>query len=55
VCLVKIGTEAFAHTFTAGASLFAKYQIAVHNDQPNDCDVEQYLEFLVNSPLQVSI
>lgn len=52
--LVKTGTEAFAQTFTAGASLFAKYQIAVHNDQPDECDVEQYLQFLVDSPLQVS-
>jgi len=53
--LVKTGTDVFAQTFIAGASLFAKYQIAVHNDQPDDCDVEQYLEFLVDSPLQVSL
>lgn len=54
VSLVKTGTEEFSQTFTAGASLYAKYQIAVHNDSPDECDVEQYLEFLVDSPLQVS-
>lgn len=54
VTLVKTGTEAFKQTFTAGASLFAKYQMVVHHDKPKDCDVEQYLEFLVESPLQVS-
>lgn len=53
VSLVKIGTEEFAQTFDDGANLFAKYQIAVHNDQPDDCDMEQYLQFLVQSPLQV--
>ncbi|XP_025423003.1 arginyl-tRNA--protein transferase 1 isoform X1 [Sipha flava] len=52
VSLVQTGTEEFSQTFTAGASLFAKYQIAVHNDQPDDCDMSQYFEFLVNSPLQ---
>lgn len=54
VSLVKTGTEAFTQTITAGASLFAKYQMAVHNEQPSDCDMEQYLAFLVDSPLQVS-
>jgi len=54
VSLVKTGSDAFAQTFTAGYSLFAKYQMAVHNDKPDDCDVEQYIEFLVDSPLQVS-
>lgn len=52
--LIKTGTEGFAETCKAGALLFAKYQIAVHNDQPDDCDMEQYLEILVDSPLQVS-
>lgn len=52
--LIKTGTNAFAQTFTVGALLFAKYQMAVHNDQPEDCNMEQYLEFLVDSPLQVS-
>lgn len=55
VSLVKTGTEAFAQTFTAGAALFAKYQIAVHNDKADDCDMEQYLSFLVDSPLKVSL
>lgn len=54
VSLVKTGTEAFGQTFNAGASLFAKYQMAVHNDEPDDCDEEQYLGFLVDSPLKVS-
>lgn len=54
VSLVKTGTEAFDQTFNAGASLFAKYQMAVHNDEPDDCAVEQYLGFLVDSPLKVS-
>ncbi|XP_060856733.1 arginyl-tRNA--protein transferase 1 isoform X1 [Metopolophium dirhodum] len=52
VSLVKTGTEAFAQTFTAGATLFAKYQIAVHNDKADECNMEQYLSFLVDSPLK---
>jgi len=55
VSLVKTGTEAFAQTFTAGATLFAKYQIAVHNDKADECNMEQYLSFLVDSPLKVSL
>lgn len=55
VSLVKTGTEAFTQTFTAGATLFAKYQIAVHNDRPDECNMEQYLSFLVDSPLKVSL
>lgn len=53
VSLVKTGTDEFAQTLKAGASLFAKYQMAVHKDEPDDCNMEQYLQFLVDSPLKV--
>ncbi|XP_044252984.1 arginyl-tRNA--protein transferase 1 isoform X3 [Tribolium madens] len=38
--------------FHLTASLFAKYQMAVHNEPPGDCDEHQYLNFLVDTPLQ---
>lgn len=53
VSLVRTGTKEFAQTFAASASLFAKYQIALHNIKPNECNLEEYHKFLVDSPIQV--
>lgn len=35
------------------AELFAKYQIAVHNESDAECDEQQFFNFLVDTPLKV--
>ncbi|XP_018333588.1 arginyl-tRNA--protein transferase 1 isoform X2 [Agrilus planipennis] len=38
--------------FQTEAALFEKYQMAIHNDERNDCDPKQFQEFLVDTPLK---
>ena len=39
--------------FRLTADLFAKYQMSIHNDSAEECDDLQYLNFLIDTPLQV--
>lgn len=41
-------------TFNVSALLFAKYQMRIHREPPDECDEETFTEFLVDSPLKVS-
>ena len=41
----------FKATFKESYSLYSKYQIAVHKDEPSDCTEQQFVRFLVDSPL----
>ncbi|XP_034950471.1 arginyl-tRNA--protein transferase 1 [Chelonus insularis] len=49
--LVPVSSEEFMATVDESAELFKKYQIAVHNDDPFDCDKKSFLNFLGKSPL----
>jgi arginine-tRNA-protein transferase len=42
-------------TLITSYKLYMKYQIHVHHDKEEDCSLEQFKRFLVNSPLQVVI
>lgn len=41
-------------TYKVSAKLFTKYQLAVHNEPPEECDEKAFFEFLVDSPLKVN-
>lgn len=41
-------------TLDESVELFKKYQIAVHNDEPYECDKQSFLNFLGKTPLQVN-
>ena len=36
-------------------TVYKKYQMAIHNDKPDDCDMKSYKSFLVDSPLTVGV
>lgn len=40
-------------TFGLSHSLYEKYQMLIHGDHESDCGKDQFLEFLVESPLKV--
>lgn len=40
-------------TFKLSAALYKKYQMAIHGDTAEDCGVDNYREFLVDTPIQV--
>lgn len=40
-------------TFIESAKLYEKYQIVIHNDPKDECDVDSFSEFLVTTPLKV--
>lgn len=42
-------------SFLLSAKLYEKYQIFVHNESAEECNVETYCEFLVDTPLEVNI
>lgn len=50
---MRTDSKEFEQTFAAGAALFAKYQIAIHNNTPDECNTKEYNQFLVDSPIQV--
>uniref|UniRef100_H2Y4K0 Arginyl-tRNA--protein transferase 1 n=2 Tax=Ciona savignyi TaxID=51511 RepID=H2Y4K0_CIOSA len=41
----------FLSTKTESHALYAKYQVAIHKDNPDDCTMKQWTRFLVDSPL----
>lgn len=51
--LVRVMSEEFLSTLDTSASLYKKYQMAIHGDTPEQCDQKSFFNFLVRSPLQV--
>uniref|UniRef100_A0A8B9MBX5 Arginyl-tRNA--protein transferase 1 n=1 Tax=Accipiter nisus TaxID=211598 RepID=A0A8B9MBX5_9AVES len=54
VRLVPVSFEdpQFKSSFNQSATLFAKYQMAIHKDTPSDCGENEFTRFLCNSPLE---
>ncbi|CAH2322774.1 arginyl-tRNA-- transferase 1 isoform X2 [Pelobates cultripes] len=54
VKLVPVSMEdhEFVSSFDCSADLFAKYQMSVHKDTPNECGPEEFTRFLCDSPLE---
>ncbi|RLU23926.1 hypothetical protein DMN91_004134 [Ooceraea biroi] len=50
--LVRTMSDEFLNTLDVSADLFKKYQMAIHNDPPEQCDRRSFVNFLVKSPLQ---
>ncbi|XP_072335422.1 arginyl-tRNA--protein transferase 1 isoform X5 [Scyliorhinus torazame] len=44
----------FTESFNQSAALYTKYQMAVHQDSPDECSESEYTRFLCQSPLQVN-
>ncbi|XP_038677250.1 arginyl-tRNA--protein transferase 1 isoform X6 [Scyliorhinus canicula] len=42
----------FTESFNQSAALYTKYQMAVHQDSPDECSESEYTRFLCQSPLQ---
>ncbi|CAH0775865.1 unnamed protein product [Bemisia tabaci] len=53
--LVRTRSEEFEETFDVSWALYTKYQMAVHNDPPEECTRKSYSEFLVLSPLKFKL
>jgi len=51
--LVSVISEEFYNTSDKSVDLFKKYQMAIHNDPPEQCDRKSFFNFLIKSPLQV--
>ncbi|XP_012253206.2 arginyl-tRNA--protein transferase 1 isoform X2 [Athalia rosae] len=50
--LVRVASEEFLDTFDSSAEVYRKYQMAIHQDPPEECDRLSFTNFLANSPLQ---
>ncbi|XP_071579278.1 arginyl-tRNA--protein transferase 1 isoform X3 [Temnothorax nylanderi] len=50
--LVRVMSDEFVNTLDTSASLYKKYQMAIHGDTPDQCDKKSFFSFLVRSPLQ---
>ena len=46
-------SDEFNASLDESYNVYRRYQIAIHNDTPADCDKNSFLSFLVNSPLEV--
>ncbi|KAM8923827.1 arginyl-tRNA--protein transferase 1 [Pelodytes ibericus] len=55
VKLVPVSMEdnAFVSSLDCSAALFAKYQMSVHKDSPNECGLGEFTRFLCDSPLEL--
>ena len=49
--LVNVNSPEFQVTLKETHSLYVKYQMAIHHDEPDHCTLEQFTRFLVKSPL----
>nr|CAG4650153.1 EOG090X06AF [Sida crystallina] len=49
--LVSVNVPEFQDTVEESHKLYVKYQVSVHQDKPSKCTMDQYLRFLVKSPL----
>ncbi|KAL2716097.1 arginyl-tRNA--protein transferase 1 isoform X1 [Vespula squamosa] len=50
--LVRVMTEEFFKSLDTSANLYKKYQMAIHGDEPKECNKKTFINFLVKSPLQ---
>ncbi|XP_035740076.1 arginyl-tRNA--protein transferase 1-like isoform X3 [Vespa mandarinia] len=50
--LVRVRTEEFLKSLDISANLYKKYQMAIHGDEPEECNKKTFVNFLVESPLQ---
>ncbi|XP_014486231.1 PREDICTED: arginyl-tRNA--protein transferase 1 isoform X2 [Dinoponera quadriceps] len=50
--LVRVMSDEFLDTLDTSASVYKKYQMAIHGDPPEECDRKSFFNFLVKSPLQ---
>jgi len=50
--LVGSKSTTMYETIDTSWALFAKYQMAIHNEKPNECDMTTYTDFLVETPLK---
>jgi len=50
--LLKVGSPEFRRSLVDSQVLFAKYQMAIHNETPEECNPRLFYEFLVDSPLE---
>lgn len=46
-------SEDFERTFKESYRVFKKYQMGIHKEGESECDQSTFLDFLVNSPLEV--
>ena len=52
---MQVLSEEFLSTFEESAKLFKKYQMAIHKEEPEECDNRTYFSFLVKNPLKVPL
>ncbi|RUS75694.1 hypothetical protein EGW08_016536 [Elysia chlorotica] len=52
LCRSEPRSQAFLQSFQSSHAVFRKYQMSVHKDKPEDCDLKGFEGFLVDSPLQ---
>ncbi|XP_066992523.2 arginyl-tRNA--protein transferase 1 isoform X2 [Anabrus simplex] len=50
--LVSVDSREFIATLAESQQLYAKYQVAVHKETPEECNIKTFYGFLVDSPLQ---
>lgn len=50
---VKVGSEAFSTSLETEHKLYQKYQIKIHDEKEEECDLKQFKRFLCKSPLIV--
>lgn len=50
---MRVRTEEFLKSLDKSANLYKKYQMAIHGDEPEECNKKTFVNFLVKSPLQV--
>lgn len=51
--LLRVMSDEFLKSLDESANLYKKYQMAIHNDDPEDCDKSSFFRFLVKNSLQV--
>jgi len=51
--LLKVGSPEFMRSLVDSQVLFAKYQMMIHNETPEECNPRLFYDFLVDSPLEV--
>jgi hypothetical protein len=51
--LLQVGSPEIMRSLVASQVLFAKYQMVIHNEAPEECNTQVFYDFLVNSPLEV--
>lgn len=51
--LKRVMSDEFLETLSESAKLFKKYQMAIHEDPPDECDEKTFFDFLVKCPWKV--